>query len=47
MEETEFLRDFEGIKYYRTFLVGWTNSSSRQVCCIVSLRFWRGWLLSL
>lgn len=22
MEETEFLRDFEGIKDYRTFLVG-------------------------
>lgn len=31
MEETEFLRDFEGIKDYRTFLVGLTNSSSRQV----------------
>lgn len=31
MEETEFLRDFEGIKDYRTFLVGLDKHSSRQV----------------
>lgn len=35
MEETEFLRDFEGIKDYRTFLVG-LDKTVQVGRCVVS-----------
>ena len=38
MEETEFLRDFEGIKDYRTFLVGLDKQFKSAGACLRTLR---------
>lgn len=47
MEETEFLRDFEGIKDYRTFLVGLDKQFKSAGVLYREFKILEGWLLSL
>lgn len=46
MEETEFLRDFEGIKDYRTFLVGLDKQFKSAGVLYREFKILEGWLLS-